>query len=111
MSNMSANIVAQTLGSINSKITGEAQADKVAKQFEQMVLSQLLSFSDTDNDMSDSEFGGGAGERAFKPFLYDEYAKAISHTNGVGIATAVKGEILKIQEAAQKTQAIPLAQE
>lgn len=104
MGSMSANIVAQTLGSIGSKLKGDASADKVAKEFEHMVLSQLLSYADTDNDMSDSMFGGGAGERAFKPFLYDEYAKAISQTNGVGIATAIKGEILKIQEAAQKAQ-------
>lgn len=98
--NISPNIVAQTLGSLGQKSI--ADSDKVAAEFEKMVLSQLLSFSDTDNDMSDQMFGGGAGERAFKPFLYDEYANAMNQAGGIGIAAAVKAEILKIQEMAQK---------
>ena len=104
--NMSANIIAQTLGSIDSKSSTtksiDEKANKVAQQFEQMVLSQLLSYTDTDNDMSDDLFGGGAGERAFKPFLYDEYAKGFTNAGGIGIADAIKSEIIKIQEAAQK---------
>lgn len=98
--NISPNIIAQTIGSLGNNVVNEA--DKVAAEFEKMVLSQLLSFADTDNDMSDQMFGGGAGERAFKPFLYDEYAKSMSLAGGVGIASAVKSEIIKIQEMAQK---------
>lgn len=98
--NISPNIIAQTIGSLGNQSIGNA--DKVAAEFEKMVLSQLLSFADTDNDMSDKMFGGGAGERAFKPFLYDEYANAMNSAGGIGIAAAVKAEILKIQEMVQK---------
>jgi flagellar protein FlgJ len=77
------------------------EVDKIAKDFERMALAQMLALMDTDTDMSDTMFGGGAGERAFKPFLTEEYAKAFSERGGIGIATAVKREILKIQELAQ----------
>lgn len=80
---------------------GDEKANQVARQFEEMALSQLLAFANTDNDMSDSMFGGGAGERAFKPFLMDEYAKGFAEVGGIGIANTVKAEILKIQEAAK----------
>lgn len=93
-------MIAQTLGTINAKSNGDA--DKVAKEFERMTLAQLLSYTDTDNDISDTMFGGGAGERAFKPFLYEEYAKGFSEAGGIGLAAAVKSEILKLQEAAAK---------
>ena len=80
---------------------GDERVNKVARQFEEMALSQLLAFADTDNDMSDSMFGGGAGERAFKPFLMDEYAKGFAEVGGIGIGKTVRAEILKIQEAAK----------
>lgn len=86
-----------------SRIGGENQneVDKVAKDFERMALAQLLAYTNTDNDMSDSVFGGGAGERAFQPFLMDEYAKGFAEVGGIGLANAVRGEILKLQEMAQ----------
>lgn len=96
---ISNNLMAQALGSIGNKSSTEF--DKVAKQFEQMTLSQLLAYSDTDNDMTDSMFGGGAGEKAFKPFLYDEYAKSFVSAGGIGISDAVKREMIKLQEMAK----------
>jgi|GEM_PF-3240305 hypothetical protein len=99
------NFIAQSLGGLASG--SDAEIDKISKEFERMTLSQLLSFANTANDMSDSMFGGGAGERAFQPFLMDEYAKGFADLGGVGIAAAVKSEILKIQEAAQSQSITP----
>lgn len=101
---MGAGIIAQALGSLGIKST--AEIDRVAREFEQMTLSQLLSYTNTDNDMTDSLFGGGAGERAFQPMLMDEYAKGIANGGGIGIAAAVKSEMLKLQEAAQNIRGI-----
>lgn len=102
---MDAGIIAQTIGSLGSNsnlsVNGEDKADRIAKEFEQMVLSQLLSMTETETDVSDTMFGGGAGERAFKPFLMEEYSKGFAQTGGIGIADAVKAEIIKIQEAAR----------
>lgn len=82
-----------------------ADVEKTAKDFEQMALSQMLAMMETDTDMSDSMFGGGAAERAFKPFLTQEYARGFSESGGIGIATAVKREMLRMQEALQSAQA------
>jgi peptidoglycan hydrolase FlgJ len=78
-----------------------AEVDTTSKDFERMALSQMLAMMETDTDMSDSMFGGGAAERAFKPFLTEEYARGFSETGGIGIATAVKREMLRLQEAMQ----------
>jgi flagellar protein FlgJ len=75
--------------------------DKTSKDFERMALGQMLAQMETDTDMSESMFGGGAGERAFKPFLTEEYARGFSDRGGIGIAEAVKREMLHIQEAAR----------
>ena len=98
ISSLGSNILAQAIGGIGQRANDEI--DRISKEFERMTLSQLLSFANTDNDISDSIFGGGAGERAFQPFLMDEYAKGFADNGGVGIAAAVRAEILKIQEAA-----------
>jgi peptidoglycan hydrolase FlgJ len=78
-----------------------AEVDKTSKDFERMALSQMLSMMETDTDISDSIFGGGAAERAFKPMLTEEYARGFSDRGGVGIASAVKREMLRLQEALQ----------
>ena len=78
-----------------------AEVEKTSREFERMALSQMLAMMETDTDMSDSMFGGGAAERAFKPFLTEEYAKGFSDRGGIGIATAVKREMLRLQEAMQ----------
>jgi peptidoglycan hydrolase FlgJ len=81
-----------------------AEVDKTSKDFERMALSQMLAMMETDTDMSDSMFGGGAAERAFKPFLTEEYARGFSETGGIGIAQAVKREMLRLQEVMQAPQ-------
>jgi Rod binding domain-containing protein len=75
-----------------------AQVEKTAKEFERLALSQMLALMETDTDLSDSMFGGGAAERTFKPFLTDEYARGFSERGGIGIAEAVKREMIRLQE-------------
>ena len=77
------------------------EIDKTAKDFERMALSQMLAMMETDTDISDSMFGGGSAERAFKPFLTEEYARGFSDRGGIGIAAAVKNEMIRLQEALQ----------
>ena len=91
----------EVLGARAKTLKSEAEMDKTAREFERMALAQMLSLMETDTDMSDTLFGGGAAERAFRPFLTEEYAKGFSDQGGIGIATAVKREMLKIQERAQ----------
>lgn len=74
-----------------------AEAEKVAKEFEHMFVSQMLQpmFQGL---ATDGLTGGGAGEEMYRPMLVDEYAKAISaQSGGFGIGAAVLKEILKLQ--------------
>lgn len=81
-----------------------ADAQKAAQAFETQFLTQFLQ---TIFDLvPDAEgFDGGAGEKAFKPFLVEEYAKALSSRGGVGIAQSVLAEILRYQTPGTTEQA------
>ncbi|OHC76566.1 MAG: hypothetical protein A3G18_13460 [Rhodospirillales bacterium RIFCSPLOWO2_12_FULL_58_28] len=76
----------------------QAQARKVAREFEAFTLSQFLQpmFANTE---AAEPFGGGSAETMWRSMQVDEYGKAIARTGGIGIADAVYKEILKMQEA------------
>ena len=73
-------------------------ADRTAREFEAMFLSEMLQpvFSGVKSGM----FGGGHGEDTYKAMLVDEYGKTMAKAGGVGIAKMVYDQILKLQEAA-----------
>jgi peptidoglycan hydrolase FlgJ len=72
--------------------------DRVAADFEKMVLGEMLSLAMAETDVSDSLFGGGSGERMMRPFLIEEYARSFATQGGIGVADAVRRELLKLQE-------------
>jgi Rod binding domain-containing protein len=75
-----------------------SEIDRTAREFEAMTLQQMLNFMMESVDLSDTPFGGGLGERAFKPMMVEEYGKAFAANGGIGIADAVRREMLKMQE-------------
>lgn len=75
-----------------------AEVERVAQDFERMALSEMLSLAMTGTDVSDSLFGGGAGERMMQPFLVEEYARAFARQGGVGISDQVRRELIRMQE-------------
>jgi peptidoglycan hydrolase FlgJ len=94
------------LGSRANATRTSAEVDKTAKDFERMALAQMLSLMETDTDMSDTMFGGGAAERAFKPMLTEEYARGFSQNGGIGLGDAVRREMLRMQEVLQNTSKV-----
>jgi Rod binding domain-containing protein len=72
-------------------------ARKLGVEFEQMFLAQMLQ-PVFDAMPTDGMFGGGTGERMFRSFQVDEYAKAITRTGGIGIADSVARHIITMQE-------------
>lgn len=81
----------------NQQVVQVDKARETAKAFEAMFLGQMLQFMTSGLDV-DPVFGGGAGEKAFRSLLNDEYAKAISAQGGIGIADTIYREILRLQE-------------
>lgn len=71
--------------------------DAIARDFESVFLTQMLQHMFS-GDEANAYFGGGAAGDIYKGFLMDEYGKAIANTGGIGIASSVKQELLKLQE-------------
>ena len=47
---------------------------------------------------TDGPFGGGHGESMYREMQFQEYAKAIAHKGGVGIADSIVRELMNTQE-------------
>lgn len=74
--------------------------DAVSKDFEAVFLSQMLSQMFAGEDIT-SYFGGGTAGDVYKSYLMNEYGKVMAQSGGIGIATQVKQELLKLQEVKQ----------
>ncbi len=80
-----------------SPTTDPAVAQKAAKQFEGMFITQFVGemFSGISTD---GPFGGGQGEEMFRSLLMDEYGKQVETQGGFGLSAAIQRELLKTQE-------------
>jgi peptidoglycan hydrolase FlgJ len=82
------------------QVTSEAEAMRVGREFEQMFLSEMLRPM-FEGIGTNKWFGGGNGEKMFRSLQVDEYGKGLSKAGGVGIAEAVKREIIRMQETSR----------
>ena len=74
--------------------------DRKAKEFEPVVLSQMLK-PIFETVKSSSIFGGDGGEQEiFKNMMTDTYANAIAERGGLGIADQVKSALIAMQSSA-----------
>jgi Rod binding domain-containing protein len=74
-----------------------AKAKETAQDFEAQFLSQMIEHMFQGVGTA-GLFNGGNGEEMFRSMLFDQYGKVLARAGGVGIADAVKREILKTQE-------------
>ena len=86
----------------NAEKPEERKLRKAASDFEAMAIGQLLQPMFDTVDTSQSLFGGGAGESAWKPMMVQEIAKHMAAHGGIGLAAPVYAAMLRMQEA--KTQ-------
>jgi len=82
------------------KIAAVGNIDKAASDFEGMFMTQMLQpmFAGV---AVDPVFGGGHGEEMMRSFLVQEYGKMIAKSGHIGIAAAVKNEMIRAQQIAQ----------
>jgi peptidoglycan hydrolase FlgJ len=73
-----------------------AQIASTAQSFESSFLSNMMGEM-FEGVSTDGPFGGGQGEQAFRSFLMDAFAQQMTKSGGVGIASAVQREMLKMQ--------------
>ncbi len=91
-----------TLGAARKAPEVTASSDPTAlrrttEEFEGFFLSQMLEHMFAGID-ADGLFGGGHSERVWRSFLLQEYGKVIARSGGLGIADAVQGQLLSVQE-------------
>lgn len=77
-----------------------AHIDKTAKEFEAMVIAQMLQplFASVETP---GLAGGGPGQEAFESMLQEQYAAAIAERGGYGIADQVKAAMIELQAASE----------
>ena len=74
-----------------------AKIDGQAQQFEAMFMSQMLDFMWSGIETNDY-FGGGKGEDVWRGQLLQEYGTVSAKAGNLGIADAVRAELIRAQE-------------
>lgn len=67
-----------------------------AEEFEAVFLSQMV--EQMMGPSTESSFGGGPGESAFKSMLNEELAKVMAKSGGIGLTDALAREMMAMQE-------------
>lgn len=97
----------QSAGDISAKkLKQSREMEKIAgaaEEFEAVFISEMMKpmFAGLSTE---APFGGGKGEEVFRSMLIQEYGKVLAKTGGVGIADAVKNELIKTQEQRSNEQ-------
>jgi len=85
------------VSAMQAKAMSAPQIDKVSKDFESTFLSQMLEQMFGDSVGSEA-FGNEETSDIYKGLLMEQYGKIITNSGGIGIASYVKQELLKLQE-------------
>lgn len=80
-----------------AKTTDAKAAAKAARDFEAFMLGEMLEPMFAGLDKSNTIFGGGHGEEAFRGMLIHEYGRLLAERGGIGIAKTVEKQILDVQ--------------
>lgn len=72
------------------------QIQETAQKFEASFLSVMMQ-SMFEGVKTSEPFGGGQGEEMFKSLLTESMAKEVAKSGGVGLASTVQREMLKLQ--------------
>jgi Rod binding domain-containing protein len=79
-----------------AELAKRGKIKQTAESFEASFLSVMMQQMFT-GLKSDGMFDGGPGEEMFRSVLTDAMAKQVSHAGGIGIASSVEREMLKLQ--------------
>lgn len=80
--------------------------DKVMQDYEGVFLSQMVAHMYEGVEV-DPNFGGGHAEETMRTLLINEYGKKMAERGGIGLAAAMKKQLLAAQEKAAAKQVPP----
>ena len=72
------------------------KADEAAKEFEAVFISQMLTHMFAGIE-TDGMFGGGHAEDIYRGMMVEEYGKIIAQSGGIGMADALKAQLIEAQ--------------
>jgi Rod binding domain-containing protein len=75
-----------------------AGIDKAANNFEGMFMTQMMQPM-FESVSVDPTFGGGHGEEVMRSFMVQEFGKIAAKSGRIGIAPAIKNEMIRMQSA------------
>lgn len=79
-----------------AELAKRGQIKETAQKFESSFLSIMLQQM-FDGVETSAPFGGGPGEAMFKSFMAEAMANKMVKSGGIGLATSVQHEMLKMQ--------------
>ncbi|CAO3459222.1 rod-binding protein [Azospirillum largimobile] len=88
----------------NSALSNPTGADKVAKEFEAMLVGQLMESMFAGMRESPLFGGGGPAEKPWRSMMLQEYGKAIAESGTLGIGKMTHDEIARLYAAQGATQ-------
>lgn len=97
--NVAKNKMENTKGTRSLTVQEIEKIDAAAKDFEAMFISEMMKPM-FEGIKPDEQFGGGKGEEIFSGMMVQEYGKLMAETGQLGIADSIKGEMIRMQEAA-----------
>lgn len=104
-------VATPSLGTLMEKAAGAKNLDPatrsmVAREFESMFLSQMLAsmFSESEENPL---FDDNESSEVFKGMMIEQYATQIARSGGIGIASYVEKELLRLQELNQPAPLAP----
>lgn len=80
----------------SAELAKRGQIKESSEKFEASFLSVMMQ-SMFQGVKTSEPFGGGPGEEMFKSLLTESMAKEVSKAGGVGLASTVQREMLKLQ--------------
>lgn len=75
-----------------------------AEELEGIFLNTLMKEMFTSLHSDSNAMGGGFAEDTWRDMQAEQMADAVSRAGGVGLADAIMGDLLKIQESSQTSQ-------
>ncbi len=73
------------------------RTDAAAEDFEAVFISEMLKPMFEMVEVNDT-FGGGKGEEVFRDMMVQEYGKMVARQGGIGLASQIKADLIRIQE-------------
>ncbi len=95
---LSLDVARATLGATAPRLPAATKdTDAAARDFEAVFISQMFEQMWA-GVPTDGPMGGGTGEQVFRSLMIQDIGKQIAKQGGMGLADAVKRELLAMQE-------------